>query len=309
MNSFSDYDFVPQGNGVSDPFAELPFDENAVAEVEELFDAGQGPMEMAPEAQGRFPAPQNSLDAGMPYQQAAGSQTASQADTGSDLSQNDAEAQKRAAHEAEEDKRKQEWEARRQAKKEAEVLEIQRINRMTDAELMSAAMERAGTFTEKLVRHNMKECVTEHIQMLCCADPDFARMTMHPRKNMIRCFQYINRKAFEYVQDEMKADGFQASRESPVYAADIPDGVCYQWAEDYFRDPTVQEDQEKEEQFVPRPYPGSTVKKPAAKKTEKKKAEKKLAARKAEPVKKEPKADEDQFSFDSMMNGASVDEA
>lgn len=309
MNSFSDYDFSQHSSGVSDPFAEIPFDENAVAEVEELFAAGQEPAETTPEAESGFPTSNNPADAGTPSQAVVTPQTSSQAETSADLTQNDAEAQKRAAHEAAEDKRKQEWEARQQAKKEAEQQEIQRIASMTDAELMRAAMERAGTFTEKLVRRNMKECVTEHIQMLCCADPDFARMTMHPRKNMIRCFQYINRKAFEYVQDEMKADGFQASRENPVYAADIPDGVCYQWAEDYFRDPTVQEDQEKEEEFIPKPYPGSTVKKPAAKKTEKKKAEKKPAPKKAEPVKKVSKTDEDQFSFDSMMNAAAVSAA
>ena len=51
----------------------------------------------------------------------------------------------------------------------------------------------------------MKECVSEHIQMLCMEDTAFARLTMHPKKNMIRCFQYINRKAWDYVQDELKA--------------------------------------------------------------------------------------------------------
>ena len=40
-------------------------------------------------------------------------------------------------------------------------------------------------------------CVSEHIQMLCMEDTAFARLTMHPKKNMIRCFQYINRKAWQ----------------------------------------------------------------------------------------------------------------
>jgi len=35
--------------------------------------------------------------------------------------------------------------------------------------------------------------------MLCMEDTAFARLTMHPKKNMIRCFQYINRKACVHV--------------------------------------------------------------------------------------------------------------
>ena len=36
--------------------------------------------------------------------------------------------------------------------------------------------------------------------------------------------------------------------------SDIPDDLCYQWAEDYFRDPDAKEDQGDEEEFVPQPY-------------------------------------------------------
>lgn len=303
MNSFSDYDFAQQGSAVGDPFAEIPFDENAVAEMEAIFDGGDNGdsaayAEPVPEASYTAPAaesemPSESLQVDVPS-------------AAEESSKEEAEAQKRAAHEAAEAKRKEEWEARRKAKKDSEEQQLQKIAVMSDTELMNAAMERAGEFTEKILRRNLKECVTEHIQMLCCGDPAFARLTMHPRKNMIRCFQYINRKAFEYVQDEMKADGFTPSRDNPVYAADIPDGLCYQWAEDYFRDPTVQEDQEKEEEFIPKPYPGSAVKKPSPKKTEKKKAEKKAAPKKEAPAKKNPQMDENQFSFDSMMGAAAV---
>ena len=41
---------------------------------------------------------------------------------------------------------------------------------------------------------------------------------------------------------------------SGVYGGDVPDGLCHQWAEDYFRDPDAKEDQEPESKFVPRPY-------------------------------------------------------
>ena len=63
--------------------------------------------------------------------------------------------------------------------------------------------------------------------------------------------------------------------------------MCYQWAEDYFRDPDAKEDQEQEEKFVPKPYigktTGSTGKK---KKAEKKPAEKKKPEPKPAPEKK-----------------------
>ena len=56
------------------------------------------------------------------------------------------------------------------------------------------------------------------------------------------------------------------------YGCDVPDGLCYQWAEDYFNSTDAPEDREKEETFTPKPYTGTTTKtatKPA-KKAEKK---------------------------------------
>lgn len=91
---------------------------------------------------------------------------------------------------------------------------------------------------------------------------------MHPRKNMIRCCQYIGRKAWEYVQDELKAKGITPNRENP-YGSAIPEGVCYQWAEDYFNDPDAKEDHEEEEKFVPKPYYGGTSKSKTVKKGKK----------------------------------------
>ena len=50
--------------------------------------------------------------------------------------------------------------------------------------------------------------------------------------------------------------------ENGVYGSDVPDDLCYQWAEEYFRDPNAKEDQEKEESFVPRAYSGKSSVKP-----------------------------------------------
>lgn len=164
------------------------------------------------------------------------------------------EEKKRAEHEAAEAQRKAEFDAKQQAKKAAEQEQIARLEAMSDEEVIAASTQRVSTDVEKLTRRNMKECVSEHIQMLCMEDTAFARLTMHPKKNMIRCFQYINRKAWDYVQDELKASGTRPGPGQQTYGCDVPDDMCYQWAEDYFRDPDAKEDHEDEEKFVPKPY-------------------------------------------------------
>lgn len=152
------------------------------------------------------------------------------------------EEKKRAEHEAAEAQRKAEFDAKQQAKKAAEQEQIARLEAMSDEEVIAASTQRVSTDVEKLTRRNMKECVSEHIQMLCMEDTAFARLTMHPKKNMIRCFQYINRKAWDYVQDELKASGTHPGPGQQTYGCDVPDDMCYQWAEDYFRDPDAKED-------------------------------------------------------------------
>lgn len=212
----------------------------------------------------------------------------------------ESEDKKRAEHEAAEARRKAEWEARQQAKKDAEKAQMERIMAMGEEELISESMKRVGTDTEKLTRRNMKECVSEYIQTACLEDAAFARQVMLPQKNMVRCFQYINRKAFEYVQDEMKAAGIQPGRDTPCYSSDIPDDLCYHWAEEYFRNMDVKEDKEEEEKFVPKPYAGKTTTSSKGKKTGAKKSPaKKPAEKKAE--KKEP-ADNGQMSFMEQLS-------
>lgn len=199
------------------------------------------------------------------------------------------EEKKRAEHEAAEAQRKAEFDAKQQAKKAAEQEQIARLEAMSDEEVIAASTQRVSTDVEKLTRRNMKECVSEHIQMLCMEDTAFARLTMHPKKNMIRCFQYINRKAWDYVQDELKASGTRPGPGQQTYGCDVPDDMCYQWAEDYFRDPDAKEDHEDEEKFVPKPYAGKS----SAKSKPKKAAEKK---------KTEPKQEEKKPSQDGQMS-------
>ena len=203
------------------------------------------------------------------------------------------EEAKRKAHEEAEAKRKAEWDAKQAVKKQAREEALRAIKDMSDSDVMSASTERVRKDVERLTRRNMKECVSEHLQNLCCKDPVFARKTMLPQKSMVHCFQYINRKAKDYIQQEMKNNDIQP--ENGVYGGDVPDGLCYQWAEDYFNDPDAPEDKEKEEEFIPRPYAGSSASKP-------KKTSKKTAAKK-EPEKQEPKKQELKNNYEQMTLG------
>lgn len=213
--------------------------------------------------------------------------------------QNDEDV-KRAEHEASEAKRKAEWEARQQAKKAAEQEQTDRLNVMSDDEVLKASMKRVSSDTEKLTRRNMKECVLEYIQTLCLEDIAFARLTMMPKKSMIRCFQFISRKAWEYVQDEIKASGVQVGIEEQGYGCDIPDGLCYQWAEEYFRNNDVKEDKEEDEDFVPRPYVKPYTSKSKAKNKAKDKTKESDEANIAAPAAEEKAVDGQISLFDQM---------
>ncbi|MCX4339642.1 MAG: Cas9 inhibitor AcrIIA9 family protein [Lachnospiraceae bacterium] len=201
------------------------------------------------------------------------------AEAAPDADKEDDEETRRVKHETAEAERKAEWEKKQQAKKVAEQEKLDQLANMSDDAAVSAAMKQVGAETEKLTRRNMKDCVAEYVQTLCLEDPGFARMVMHPRKNMIRCFYYINRKAKEFIQREMEDNDIKP--ENGVYGSDVPDDLCYQWAEEYFRDPDAEEDQEKEEKFVPKPYVGNSGSKAKAKKA----AEKKPAAKKSTATK------------------------
>ena len=228
-------------------------------------------------------------------EESAGPETDGAEETGEpEKEREEAEDKKREEHEAAEARRKAEWEARQQAKKDAEQAQLARLSSLSDEEVTAQAMKRVGADTERLTRRNMKECVSEYIQTLCLEDPDFSRLTMHPRKTMIHCFFYINRKAREFVEQEMKDNDIKP--ENGVYGSDVPDDLCYQWAEEYFRDPDAKEDQEKEEKFVPKAYNGKSNGKAKSTKTAgKKNTGKEKNGKKEEKKPQEKGADGGQF--------------
>lgn len=204
------------------------------------------------------------------------------------VSEEDDEETRRARHEAAEAERKAEWEARQQQKKDALKKQQEELDGMSDEEIVEKSMKRINADTEKLTRRNMKECVAEYIQTLCLEDISFARMTMDPKKSMLHCFEYISHKAWDYVQDEMKVNGIKPGTGQQGYGCDIPDDLCYQWAEDYFRNPLAKEDEEEEERFVPKPYVGKSGSKPTAKKKTEKQEKK---ATEKETPKKSPETE------------------
>lgn len=168
------------------------------------------------------------------------------------------EARKKAEFDAAEAKRKAEWEAKQAQKKLREQQELDRLAAMSDDDVMQASMNRVSQDTERLTRRNMKLCVMEDVQTECLADPVFARLVMKPKKKMVNCFHYINRKAREYLEQEMKDND-----EKPMgggFGGDVPDELCYQWAREYFRDADAKEDAEPEEKFVPKTYNGKVSK-------------------------------------------------
>lgn len=293
----SDYsDFNTQGNDAftENPFADVPFEPVPFEE--------KAPGQTAPVQAETTVQAEPVMTADTPPVAAAAAVSTDGEEEKTKQQENDAaeeEAKRKAEHEAAEAQRKAEFEARRAEKKKNEQLQLLKMQNLSDNDVMAAAAQRASEDTEKLTRRSLKECVSEYIQTLCFSDPAFARLTMHPRKNMIHCFMYIQRKAQEYVQDEIKLSGIKPGPGMQIYSTDIPDDLCYKWAEDYFRDPTVKEDEEQEEKFVPRPYVSKNGTKTTAKKpAEKKKTEKESVEKK--PPEPPKTAEDGQISFGQM---------
>lgn len=105
-------------------------------------------------------------------------------------------------------------------------------------------------------------------------------------------------KGYEFAKQEMEDNDVKPSAEG--YGTDVPDGLCYQWAEEYFKDLNAKEDRGQEEKFVPKPYYGGRSS--TTKKAEKKKAEKPAAKAEEKPADTPTEAAplDEQISFDSL---------
>ncbi len=174
-------------------------------------------------------------------------------------------------HEAEEAKRKAEWEAKKKAREDEIQFAWEEAIDLPEGELIEKSVERVGQMTERLTKRNMKLCVTEYVQMMCYENPKIAQNIMHPRKCMLNCFKYINEKALEYLKQERKEMG-EIEIDPNAIGGDVPDELCYQWAEEYFLDLEAKVDKtEADEEFKPKAFVPKTT----------------LRSKKKEPAKKE----------------------
>lgn len=178
------------------------------------------------------------------------------------------EAEKKAAFEAEEAKRKAEFDAKKAKKDEEIQIEWELNTMLTPDELLAAAKEKIATGVERITRRNMKESVAAYIIKLSQESEDLSRYILHPEKDIVKCYRYINRKALGYAEEQMKLTG-ETPDKNGVFGIDIPDDICYMWAKEYYSSTDIPEDHEDEEKFEPRTYRPTT--KPAKKTTTKKK--------------------------------------
>jgi cbb3-type cytochrome oxidase subunit 3 len=198
--------------------------------------------------------------------------------------------EKRRAHDEAETKRKTEWETKQAAKKAAFDKAFMELLELSDENVIGESVKRTEADLERLTRRNMKMCVADHIQSVCKNDPSFARFVCYPNKSLINCFKYINKKAEEYIRKELELLGQKAAG---TIGEDVPDDLCYQWAEDYFRDLDADVDKNKDDEFVPKPsYSGNSGTEAKKKETTKQKE-----AKAPEPPSPEQKADDAQLCF------------
>lgn len=213
-------------------------------------------------------------------------------DTDSDAS----EAQTKKEFEEQEAKRKADWEAQQEEKLEAEMMAWETAVAVSDQILTENSLKRIGDEAERLTRRNMKICVAEHIQTKCLSDIAFSRQVMHPRKSMINCLKYITRHALEYIKQDMEDNGEE--QEPGSFGGDVPDGVCFKWAEDYFNDLEAKEDHVNDEKFVEKFYNGRHTK---SKKAVAKKPPKKIP-NKVQDKKETVSADSGQLTLENQMS-------
>lgn len=199
------------------------------------------------------------------------------------------ETEKKAAFEAEEAKRKAEFDAKKARKDEEIQIEWELNTMMSPEELFAKAKDTLSMGIERITQKSMKECVGAHLIAVSQQQEVIARHIFHPEKSLVNCFRYINRKAKEYLEEYMKLTDEKQDKNG-VIGIDIPDNLCYQWAEEYFSSTDIPEDHEDEEKFTPKTYSSSY-------RTSSKKADKKKKAPAVKPDVKPQEETQNQMSL------------
>ena len=87
------------------------------------------------------------------------------------------------------------------------------------------------------------------------------------------------------MNEEQKNNG-EKEVDCNVIGGDVPDELCYQWAEEYFLNLEAKVDQTEEDaEFVPKPYKSTLTSKPKKKEIPKKDSVKKPVSNSAESTK------------------------
>ena len=207
------------------------------------------------------------------------------------------DAEKRLAHEAAEAKRKAEWEAKKKEKDEKVFLTWQSAINVPKDKLSDKSVKRISDMTEKLTHRNMKLCVTEYLQTLCYENIQFAQHALHPKKSMINCFKYINGKALEYLKQD-QIDNGEPEIDRNVIGGDVPDALCYQWAEEYFMNLELEIDQtDGDKPFVEKPYRSTLPAKSKNNKSKNKSSEKQDSTEQTTSVQLQLSFDDTQSTF------------
>lgn len=180
------------------------------------------------------------------------------------------EAERKKAFEAEEAKRKAEFDAKKAARDEEIQIEWEMNTMLSTDELLKQAENNIATGVERITHRNMKESVAAYIIELSRKNENLSRNILHPKKSVANCFKYINIKAREYLEEDMKLTGEKPDRNG-VIGIDIPDDLCYDWAEEYYRSTKMEVDYADEEKFEPKTYTPAYTSKTAKKSTAKKK--------------------------------------
>lgn len=169
--------------------------------------------------------------------------------------------------------RKAEWEKKHAKKVEKQAAEWQAVQEMDSETASKTSIEAITKGIERMTRRNMKIEVGKFIQQECEHDPEFARLIMHPRKDILRCFKFINQKACDHLIEERKLLEEQGEDTSDMVCGDVPDEICFQWALEYYRTPDLEIDKDKNDEYKPGYTPRATTN-----------SAKKKVASKAKPV-------------------------
>lgn len=180
------------------------------------------------------------------------------------------EEERKKEFEANEAKRKAEFDAKKAKLDEEIQIEWEMNTMMSSEELSEKAKEALSADIERITQKRMKDYVGEHIINAATQKELIARHVFHPKKSLTNCFKYINRKAKAYLEEQMKLTGEKPDKNG-IIGIDIPDNICYGWAEEYYSSTDISEDHEDEEKFVPKVYTSARSTKTAKKSAPKKK--------------------------------------